>query len=985
MADQNEIDQLFEEAYALFEQKQRVQPTISKDKLGTIDNGKSYSLTPHLKTISENGRNGKEIEVRFGWFEDTRFVPGVAKEYFYNLLNVFSGKMPEVKPVKTVTYIKDNLRVLVGDSVTAELKTVEQSFDDMEWGIRLSIAQETSKSVPKDYDQWFKRIKNRWSFEIGARRFDLTIVDNGKETVYEVEIEYDVMKDMNVYSDCSIVLHHMQKTHINQILLQTQIKQIIRNCNLLTVDPKKAKAPWVGNKFDSIENKPQSFNWNNVWNQSDIYFVTPKLDGLRRRIFFDNNGIFEVGPNSNYVRQIDNPISEQVGTIIDTEYYNGKYYPFDILSSNGVSLLNEPFKTRYLQYLVNVGYTKLFDYSKPFYFQKGFFGSIKSAQKWMLSNSSMKFDGFIAQSNEPIYSGIKTMKIKPLDELTVDLLTKIDEKGQVRLYSYNENGPVEENFNPKNINDMKSELGRYTVKNLKLSKKLDSGSIVEYRFVDKEPWLVYKGIRRDKITPNFHRIVNNVYKDFFVDPTSIDDLTDNTLLPWRKYASFIKRQQIDKFVSVGDRVLDIGIGRGGTLVETLKKASMVYGIDPNKDNISSLVERMDGDISRVQLSNIRGQDTKEVIKFIGSPVNVVLSMFSLSFFYENDKTLKAFAKTCIDSVVSTGVIMIMFMDGGSLKTLPFENKLVSIIVGKKPGEIVIDLLNESDPIFRKQREWLVDIDKLSEIFKESGFEIVENISMDDGANLPPLNLEFAKLNRMVVYKKAIEKIPAIDKVKMIEDMNIVNNVVGQDFAVGDKWIRHGVEWDNKSFVRAYAYTCFKKSTDDVVTILCQQLGEKCTGKEFAKLEGGKVKRRITYNLFGNGVSTKEGAEKKAFETYHQRCLDGTVGHEASALLNLIHPTRKIVIIDEEGMEMKRYGNGAKTSYIMKIGNYAYSPLSKASGYVHVQPVKPASAYGSVRSKLGPASVYGSAREEFAPIQENMWQAPDVEFEYDEFE
>lgn len=935
MADQNktQIDQLFEEAYAVFEQKQRMQPNVDKSKFLSFTEP-SHSLDEIIGTLPDHVKNGKEVEVRFGWFNENRFSPGVPKEYFYNLLEVLSKKMPKVKPVKSMTWIKDNIRVVEENGKQfAEIKHVESQYDDKEWGIRISIASEEKiKKVPNDLKNWFQRAKTRWTFPIDNRQLDLTIV-GGKDITFEVEIEYIKASETNVTRDCAITYSHMQKTHIDQILSQTQIKQLMHNYNMLIVDPRKQDAAWVKRKFDKTENKPQSFQWNNVFS-GEKYFITPKLDGVRKRLFFDINGVFEITPDSNCARIIDYPFGEE-GTIIDTEYYNGKYYPFDVLVANSVSLLTMPFETRYSY--INIGYESKLDYSKPFYSIDGFFGDLTSAQKWMKEHKGMKFDGFIAQSNEPIYVGLKTMKIKPLDELTVDLLTKIDEKRQVRLYAYSETEDVEVNFNPKNVEDLASEMGRYTVKNLRLPDTVQSGAIAEYHFINKEPWLRFKGLRTDKLVPNFYKTVNNVYRDYFIDPTSIDDLTDKTLLSWRKWASLTKRTLINTYVNVGDRVLDIGIGRGGTLLETVKVASQVYGIDPDKANLASLQDRMESasGMDRVQLANIKGQDTDQVLRFIGSPVNAVLSMFSLSFFFENEKVLDAFVQTCVRSIGDGGRIIIMFMDGGQL-SLPYGNDLLTIESTGKNGEITIKLLKEPNPIFRIQKEWLVDFSKLVDKFNALGVNLIIDEFMNKGAVLPPLNMEFAGLNRVAVFEKRLE-----EKSEFVRENFEINVLpVGQDI-IGDKWIRHGIEWDTKSFVRSYLYHLGKGDESELVN-LSGQLTKTCTAKTFATLENGRVRERIAYNLlYTGGIDNIDKAYSAALKGYQKQCSEAKVGHEASGLLVLIKPKIQIVIISDDGSELKRYGKrDGKTYYIMKIGNYAYSPISPAPGYTHKAPVKP---------------------------------------------
>ena len=358
-------------------------------------------------------------------------------------------------------------------------------------------------------------------------------------------------------------------------------------------------------------------------------------------------------------------------------------------------------------------------FDKPFFSDGGFYDDVKACLDWMAARGKMRFDGLIAQSNEPKYAGIKTMKIKPLDELTVDLTTVIDEKNQVRVYSYDKNGPVEENFAPPGeAPSLKSEMGRYTVKNLKLVKGAGNNFIAEYRFLQKEPYLRFKGFRPDKIAPNYHGVVIKTFKDYFIDPTSFDDLTDKTLVPWRKWASVVKRQQVADQIPVGSRVLDIGIGRGGgALYDLLNKCTTVYGIDPDEENLAALKTRFGGeDIKKLELAVIKGQNTSKIQDFIGTPVDVIVSFFSLSFFYKDEKTLDGFVATCSQCCANNGKVIVMFMDGAAvaekLSDGKWQNNLVSIkgkdVAADKIGSgITIELLTEKIRYFAsKMNGWL---------------------------------------------------------------------------------------------------------------------------------------------------------------------------------------------------------------------------------------------------------------------------------------
>jgi precorrin-6B methylase 2 len=910
---------------------------------------------------------GTEVEIRFGTFFDKRFESGVPKEYFYNLLSKLQSQMPTEPEISTVYILPSGIRIItVGDKETYDRKTKVENDDYHVWGIRISTSKEEEIKTKEKKEGGVQRKKTRWSFKLKHRTIDLTITTMSPKTppAFEVEIEYRNINKAQMIQDILTTYEHMQKA--TDPINQQDVTTAIDNFNSL-----------FGNKiypvFDKLENKPGSFDWSQVFYGGD-YYITPKLDGVRKRLFFDVNGVFEVAPATRFIRQIAAP-AYYVETVLDTEYYDGKYYPFDALCIEGELLVNHRFAYR-LEKMRKVTHP-LLDHSKPFYINENngnFYSSVVKALEWM-DKTKLRFDGLIAQSNEPVYAGAATMKIKPLDELTVDLYTRIDDRKQVRLFSWSEDGLHEENFGkPGDKPSLKSEMGRYTFTNLKLPKNSPKSDFVaEYRFIEKEPYLKFKGFRNDKPLPNFHGIVKNVYRDFFIEPVGFKDLTDHTLMPWRKWASSIKRLVIKDFVSTEARVLDIGIGRGGQMLETAKKAKVVYGIDPNTDNLNALNERIssfEGDnrkiLDRIQILKAKGQEASKILKFIGSPVDVILSMFSLSFFYESEQELDKFVDTCDKCLADGGKILIMYMDGEKVREKlvdgPYKNDIVSITtkgdVKKKNVigvPITIELLNEPDPIFRKQKEWLAPIDVLENKLKEKGiFRIGAKAGYLDkhkGANavLPPLNLEFAGLNRLVAFERTVREKVFIAK----DDFQMKTLEVGQDAAMGN-WIRHGVVWDDASFLRSFLFTVYdsyKRGENNDAAVL--NLRNKLLGKMkkgFASLKNGKVQGRLAFELYGKkGIDTRDKAVKAAFDEYRQRIEFGSVGHEISDFLVELFPGRKIIIIDEDEKEIERTGEGKKTSYILKVGNYAYSPLSKAEGYVHVE--VPVSSVKKEKSRL----------------------------------
>ena len=957
-----DIDKLFEEVDFNFAKRQ----ISSAIPVNAACGPKIFPTNPPpfnlvLSKIKQELAKGSEVEVRYGFFVGRKFIAGVPKEAFYNLLQVLQ-KTGEAVVTNTTDYIIENVRIVDQNGKKYVEKKTRLDYRDLEaWGLRISAATEEKlgemEADKYDISSASIRRKMRYSFPMKTRRWDLTIVTDpnalDKDAIFEVEIEYfqDALNDKlgfeaRVEKDFKDGLCHLYKTSKENIMSAVNLKILLANYNNLFDCNKKN----IMDRFNDLENKPQSFDLKNVFT-GNKYYITPKLDGLRRRLFVDVNGIFIVSPGTRYVEQIAGPYAPTpelavVDTVLDTEYYKGKYYPFDVLFCNGVSYLNSSFTDRISKSrVVNLD---IFNFDKPF-FSTSFFDDYKKCLEWQSENPDLNFDGQIAQADMPPYKSLMTMKIKPLEEITVDLLTEIN-KGVVTLKSYDKNGLKIEKFGdgPIKWKEIKGDG----------ESKPGTGFIAEYNLLAEHPWLKFKGYRNDKIKPNFSNVVTSVKHSFYKDPITQEDLLGETLTTWRKWASLNKRNEISEYIYPGSIILDIGVGRGGTLLAAAKAGAKVFGIDPSKKNLKDLWDRINKSIEEgegwtdelkenVMTMVAKGQDTKEIVKFVGNSADAIISMFSLSFFYESEKELDALIETIDMTLGNDGVVLFNFMDGERvgkllLKDGKIDNDLYSIKLGHKGQKdpavakfkesekmgfgipISITLKQEPDPIFKYQEEWLANFDLLASKMKDSGFKIVKDKFLDDTI-LPESNTEFARLNRTVVFKRGgIIRNRVLYKADKEDDVVEIGQLaVGKSERWGD-YVRHGVEWDDSSFI---ASATFGMGLD--VGDVRGKMHELMDSKLYAKLKDGNVKKRIAFDKLytidkAKFIDTDKQAFKASFKEYQNRLLSGPVGHESALLLTMLYPIQ-IVVLDGSRI-VETIGKG-ETKYVLKISNYAYSPLT----------------------------------------------------------
>jgi len=766
--------------------------------------------------------------------------------------------------------------------------------------------------------------------------------------------------------------------------------------------------------FYNIENKPRAFNFKNVAKGFD-YRVTPKLDGERDRIYIDPNGIFAINPRTGYASMIYKgewkPAEEEsvTGTVVDAELYKGEYYPFDVLAYKGRNLIELYFDQRMEKIVKSIKIKEGdkwviktvglavpgFTYDKPFFGHPGgnVYNAIRQTFEWMDENSDLEYDGLILQRNdepywEPFPKVTSTMKWKPLDEITVDLLTKITSDGLVELFSVNPNikGGNHAGLQKERFVDYVPKYGELDIPE-DLTEEGDF--IAEYYFEQESPFLRFKMVRTDKTEPNFHAVVKSNRDSFFRNPVSREDLLGGTLKTWRKWASALKRDIVNETIPASMRVLDIGVGRGGgALFDLSRRAAKVYGIDPDKDNLEELRNRLsssgftDDQKERIVVAQLKGQDTEKILELVGDErVDVITMFFSISFFYENEKELNALMKT-IDRVAKSrrqgAMLVFQLMDGNKIAN---EMKEMGGNVGKS-----YTLRNDGDPVVYKvktrlpedpnmtglpvritlpqeddaiigtgeargvQNEWLASVPVLDRLLAEIGFRKISDDFMDKDAILPESNAQFADLNRSLIYIRGGGPKPIALRSRLTfatVEPDYMSPLPEDETEEFKEYSRIGVKSDSSSFLRSLLYHISKEyrlgdmeARTRKVKQLRKTLGRLVDEEIFESMVSGNVKHNLTYDkLYTKAYDTMEKGEQvdvvfdkttapdAAYEEYKRRVREGPVGYEIAEAVGCLWNVR-VTIVDESGA-IVFVGNpdGKKKQFsILKIGSIGFEPL-----------------------------------------------------------
>ena len=460
--------------------------------------------------------------------------------------------------------------------------------------------------------------------------------------------------------------------------------------------------------------------------------VTFKTDGYRKAMIIDRDGVWLLYGNSLSL-VVSDVASVTSVTILDGELVpfnkqtergpgEGTFFVvFDALIVNGIDVRSKSHKERISaaksHQIFRDPYAGLTTILKDFWDFKtsiDFFSLMTKLETKTKKNLPFLEDGYIFVSNNMKYnSGVDNCppgdrilikrpdmcKWKELNKLTIDfkieILKESDESYYVNYLSYDRNDKINRIF-PHTVS---TTIQKEDVRDLG---SLIDGAIYECRY-DKEMKAFYPVRQRyDRSTPNALLEALSVWENI-QDPIEIEVLMGKTLRLMRKYHNRVKRELYSRIPNNYKFLLDIGVGRGGT-IESWRKFDKIVAIEPNYDNIAELIVRLNKsgfswelitsaeslDVSLTLFKErmtskpqvlivATGGENYEFLeeitqRFCGSKVDVVASMFSLTFFWKSEAMLNGLKQTLLRCLKPQGQLVFAVMEGGAVRNI-FEPQL----------------------------------------------------------------------------------------------------------------------------------------------------------------------------------------------------------------------------------------------------------------------------------------------------------------------
>lgn len=398
-----------------------------------------------------------ELEIRY---------KNISIDLFEKIYNYVSTLSPQVEVEYTMNLIDNNSKIQ--KIKFANAKAVSKEFikkqqlaapiynnnSNMPYSINLSSECTIPSFTVSSYA--FVRFKTRVSFKSSDSkwRYDLTAVKqskymdvsnnikhlttklfapitddfvgsvkNGLYDTYEVEIEFigNVLTEDDLKIADSLQFLQSSADMNDEMQYQSIIYSIAK-----TILP-AAKAELFKqqtHRLKQLSNQVISLDKNAYY--KDVYppvgmYMTDKADGIRAMLYTNNDKCYIIRSDS--MRVVDAP---NCGTIIvDTEEINGKFYIFDVLHMNNLSLAAEPFKTR-LAYMPKVrdvlSDAGISVEAKKFHLITD--SNLKDVANIVYTQSTYELDGIIITSANDNYTATRNYKWKPYEHNTIDFLLK---------------------------------------------------------------------------------------------------------------------------------------------------------------------------------------------------------------------------------------------------------------------------------------------------------------------------------------------------------------------------------------------------------------------------------------------------------------------------------------------------------------------------------------------------------------------------------
>lgn len=654
-----------------------------------------------------------EIEARFGIHSSSGFKPGISYDTFTKIyLYLHNAGYPKKVTEEVINNYSGNVKEIISKSkYVLRKKTKIHVSDIKEYNVRVAVSRETI--LPDDYKKGkiistLNRI--RYSFSYNSSVIDIDTYSDGNITV---EIDTKLPKFDEFMSHVNEILYIIQDSYV----LITNSEKI--NVYNYYCDTFKTK------KFIGIQ--PVSLKQGSL-DKDTIYACTKKLDGRRFVMLCMNKEVYLMANNlKDFVKL---PYTSHTSDfLIDGEYFYRKFYAFDLITPNGVTLQDRLTKIADI-----FKHCKKYDMYPTGLFIKPYkFGDIYLSMKKLSDSLVDEYeDGLIVVKTNTDYFNSQPLKWKKTEKITIDFLIKRKPPNTYVFY-------VQGN----------KELKKFAENNVSLSTfgKYQNGDIVECSYKNGK-WVPLKH-RMDKLKPNYITIANDVYNTI-KNPFKLEPIDNTPFQNLRKFHNLIKRKLIADIIDkrIGLNVLDLACGKGGDFGKyNTNKVKYVEAYDVSDVSLIEArrrAEKFDTKFNIIQ-QDLNTFPIKTKVKF-----DIVVCNFAFHYFYKN--------MTKIINKIST-----LCKPGAKILFTLFDGKLVKDIKGnnfyiKKIGKDKVEVYIQDSVLGIPTVEYIVNIDTLVKKMEKKGLILQENTNFSEfydkwGLNLTKEEKILSFMNNALIFEK----------------------------------------------------------------------------------------------------------------------------------------------------------------------------------------------------------------------------------------
>lgn len=720
-------------------------------------------IKEELKNIVKDKTSDNEVEMRFGQFKGN-FVPGIGLNSFEESIKFLNSFAKFIKiEYSSIEYYNSYKKYVILEGFDINTKTdnvfyIEKknikNFDIKDYNIRISYNKEkkitpTEGGIPELF-----LIRKRFTYSYKNLIFDISMFVKDKKPItslnklnfdLEIELESTANTDVNLIFDLAWeFLKIIQQTHVP---LRESVKDDIKNIYFKFTKQKK----FAGSQPKTISADKIKGN----------YALTLKLNGKRALLMNINNEFFEISTKmdikfTNLVQKTENKSL----SILDCEYFKGKYHVFDIIVYEGNDVREQKFKTRMQLIDTLVKKISLEKIIKKEYITDGnlYENSVKSYKKYFTKKND-NLDGFIYT---PIDDNSAPLKWKPEYYNTIDFkIKKIgDCKWELLCYDNNENEV------PFHIEDY---LGIHVTKvSQQEDESYTDGCVAEFTYNKEEEKFVPIKIRHDKLKGNYIGIAQDNFKSIMY-PFNFEDLKlqtknkpDKTLFNGRRFNNYVKRKLLMSNSKNVYTLLDLACGKGGDMHKWVdSNITFVKGYDIDTDSIKEANNRYNNSIKEdnttknykftFEYSDLSYEtlqpNLENFIKENNSSYNcngrfdLATCFFAIHYFFKDERSLNTFISNLTENLKDGGIFIMTTFDEKILQTHNYNIDTPLLKITKKNDLQQGTVYGRSIEVWIKDtvlnvptEEYIVNFEFLIKKMEQNGFKLVKTGLHDEFYN-----------------------------------------------------------------------------------------------------------------------------------------------------------------------------------------------------------------------------------------------------------